>query len=707
MRTAENAASVFTCPMPRPIQQNNDGRRGADFFASPRRHVCVLVLGAFLPGFSEEAADAPTGTPVAAKPAFAAVPQVPYERIDLGPTPMNSQADWQVHSFRIPAPRSLIVSADGTVLAKNRIGRRLVCRLSGSATTPEEAIARVRSLPDEFATDFPLLKITEEEVRRHFQYRPWVPLPVSPVIPESHLCALEDVLPSDCALDTVYVREYPQKELAAHLVGYIGVALPDQHGPIGKVEHVFPPTEGRAGMEKSLDPAIRGTEGEVLRLVDAGGQVRHQEVVKRAEPGETVILTLHLGMQRLGKEMLERSGRPGAFVAIDADNGDVLAMVSHPSFDANVFEGGISQTAYDALATAEDAPLFDRAVTGAYPPGSTFKPFVALAGMEAGQIQGTQTLFPGPAGMVIDGRYFKNHSSNPEGLMDVRYALLRSCNTWFYQAALNIGAGPIAGMSRRFGFGEGPALPLPSVAPGNIPDPDTYGDPRSLANFSIGQGEVLVSPVQLAFAMAGIANGAYIPKPRLIRETVSPETGEARSYFEPAVAHSLGLRPEDVDIIRDGLWGVVNHRAGTAGAASMRNPVVYGKTGTSQWATEGKMRYLAWFAGWVDAEHPRIAFAAVTQGEGYETLSGGRSAAPIAAGVLRKIYEKPEEYAVTVPEGPSRQVSAIAAAAPVPPEVIIEDSGPRNGVGRFFQRLFGGGRRSQRTFPEESSFPAP
>jgi penicillin-binding protein 2 len=244
------------------------------------------------------------------------------------------------------------------------------------------------------------------------------------------------------------------------------------------------------------------------------------------------------------------------------------------------------------------------------------------------------------------------------------------------------------------------------VASGNIPEPDTYGDPRSLANFSIGQGQVLVSPAQLAFAMAGIANGAYVPKPRLIRETVAPETGEARSYFEPAVAHSLGLRPEDVDIIRDGLWGVVNHGAGTAGAASMRNPVVYGKTGTSQWATEGKMRYLAWFAGWVDAERPRIAFAAVTQAEGYETLSGGRSAAPIAAGVLRKIYEKPEEYAVTVPEGPSRQVASIVAAAPVPPEVIIEDIGPRNGVGRFFQRLFGG-RRSQRTFPEEPSFPAP
>jgi hypothetical protein len=119
------------------------------------------------------------------------------------------------------------------------------------------------------------------------------------------------------------------------------------------------------------------------------------------------------------------------------------------------------------------------------------------------------------------------------------------------------------------------------------------------------------------------------------------------------------------------------------------------------------MRYLAWFSGWVDAERPRIAFAAVTQGEGFETLSGGRSAAPIAAGVLRAVYDEPETYAVTLPEGPLRQVSGIVAAAPVPPEIVIEDLGPRTGIGGFFRRVFGGGRRHVRTFPEEPSFPEP
>ncbi len=650
--------------------------------------------------------DPGTAAAVAATPAFEAVPQVELPRIDFGPTPMTALADWRLETFRVPAPRSVVVSADGTVLARNRIGRRLVCRLAETAKTPAEAVARVRALAREFSPGFPLLPLKDEEIVRHFEHRPWIPLPVSATLPEAFLCALEEVLPADCALDSLYIREYPEKELAAHLLGYIGVALPDQHGPFGKVEYLWPPTEGRAGMEKSLDESLRGEDGEVQRLIDPLGVVRHQETVSEAKPGDTAILTLHLGMQRLAKQQLERSGRPGAFVAIDADTGDILAMVSHPSFDPNLFEGGISQETYQALADGTDAPLFDRAVTGAYPPGSTFKPFVALAGMEAGQIHGAQTLFPGPTGLMIAGRWFKNHSSTAEGLMDVRWALVRSCNTWFYQAALNTGAGPISEVSRRFGFGAPPDLPLPSVAPGNIPEAEVYNDPRSLANYAIGQGQVLVSPVQMAFAMAGLANGAYVPRPRLLRESIDARSGEAVSYVQPSVAHSLGLRPEDVDLVRDGLWGVVNHGAGTAGGAAMRNPVVYGKTGTSQWSTGGRMRYLAWFAGWVDAERPRIAFAAVTQGEGREMLSGGRSAAPIASGILRTVYREPETYAVTLPEGPSRQVSTLIAAAPVPEEILIEDR-PRGPVGGLLRFIFGGGRRTGRTFPEEPVFPAP
>lgn len=661
------------------------------------------------PGDPGASVAGPAAPPVAAVPTYAAMPEVSFSPVRGTVTPMTTSPEGEVKTFRVPAARSVIVSREGTPLAVNRIAERIVLHLGRVASTPGEAVAKVRALREWFVPDFPLLKITDAEVERHFQHRPWLPLAVSKVIPGSFRCSLEEVLPEGAALESVYVREYPEGPETAHLLGYIGVALPDQHGPVGKVEYLWPPTEGRAGLEKALDSTLRGRDGEVLRYCDPRGEILHQEILRKAESGDTVVLSIHLGMQRLAREQLERTGRPGAFVAVDADTGDILALVSHPTFDPNLFEGGISAEDYAGLSASDDAPLFDRAVTGAYPPGSTFKPFVALAGMDAGRIDGTHTLFSGPVGMTIDGRYFKNHSAVPEGLMDVRYALIRSCNTWFYQAALETGAAPIAMVSRRFGFGQAPEIPLPSVAAGNIPIPDTYGDPRSLANFSIGQGEVLVSPLQLAFAMAGLANGAYVPRPRLIRETIEPGSGESISSVSPSVASNLNLRPEDVEIVRDGLWGVVNYATGTAGVAAMRNPVVYGKTGTSQWSSGGQMRSLAWFAGWVDAQYPRIAFAAVTQGKGRETLSGGRSAAPVAAGFLRKVYAEAETYAVTVPEGPSRDYPSIIPAAPVPQEIIVQE-GPRGPIGGFIRFLFGGGRRGvppPQTFPEEPVFPEP
>ncbi len=614
---------------------------------------------------------------------------------------MSSMADWKVGNFHVPAPRSVILSSDGVPLAVNRVGRRLVCSLSMTAKSGDEAVARVRRLETEFSPGFPWLRISDEEIRKHYENRPWQPLAVSGALPAAVLCGLDLALPPDCRLELLYERFYPEGELTAHLIGYTGVALPDQHGPLGRVEFTFPPTEGRAGMEKALDEVFRGKDAEYMQVVDEKGAIRHQEPVREAVPGEAHVLTLHLGMQKLAREQLERSGRPGAFVAIDADTGDILALVSYPSFDPNLFLGGISKANYAALTENPDAPLFDRAVAGAYPPGSTFKPIVALGGMDAGTIIGTSTHYSGPAGLTIDGRYFKNHSSVALGPMDVRYAIVRSCNTWFYQAGLEMGAAPIAGVSRRFGLGQAPDLPLPSVAAGNIPDPQTYGDPRSLANFSIGQGEVLVSPVQLALAMSGLANGAYVPRPRLVREVLDPYSGKIRKQNDPAVLNYLNLRTEDIDIVRDGMWGVVNHGSGTARGASMSNPVVYGKTGTSQWSSGGRMRYLAWFAGWVDAEQPRIAFAAVTQGEEGEILSGGRSASPIAAGFLKTVYQEPDLYAVTLPQGPSREVSSIVAAEVIPPvtEVLIEDGFRRRGPGSFFRALFGGGRRTAQRVP--------
>lgn len=629
--------------------------------------------------------------------------EVRLDRLDYGPTPMTTEPDLEAKRFLVPAARSLVVSREGETLASNRVGLRVVARLPEVAASPEAAVAWVRSLPSRLPSAFPPMPLKDEEVRRHFANRPWLPLAVSEAVPEA-MARLASRLPEGCSLDPLYLRHFPQGELTAHLLGYTGVSLPDQHGPVAEEEFLWPPVEGRAGMEKTLDATIRGEDGEVLRVIDRSGRLRHQEVVREAKPGDTLVLSLSLRMQRLAMEALRASGRPGAFVAVDADSGDVLAFVSHPSFDPNLFEAGISAEQYAALSTAKEAPLFDRAASGAYPPGSTFKPIVALAGMGAGRIRGVKTKFAGPGEMLIAGRYFKNWNPGDEGLMDVKYALLRSCNTWFYQAALETGAAPITAMSQRFGLGAAPDLPLPSVSAGSIPDPETYNDPRSLANYAIGQGRVLASPVQMAFAMAALANGVHVPRPRLIQGRIDARTEELVQRYDPQPARILKARLSDLEIVRDGLWAVVNYRAGTAGVARMPTPDVYGKTGTSQWSNEGKKASLAWFVGWVDAFNPRIAFAVVTHGRNGERLSGGGDAAPIAAGFLREVYGAPERYGVTLPDGPSRNDPVIALPQPIlaerpPPReetLPVEDlpvefdlPPPRRS---FFEILFGWGR---------------
>ncbi|MEM7602239.1 MAG: penicillin-binding transpeptidase domain-containing protein, partial [Verrucomicrobiota bacterium] len=371
------------------------------------------------------------------------------------------------------------------------------------------------------------------------------------------------------------------------------------------------------------------------------------------------------------------------------------------------FIGGIPESTYRELADRDDAPFFDRAVLGEYPPGSTFKPFVALAGMEWGTLDGLETKYSGPPVVLIAGRQFKNWSAESEGLMDLRYALTRSCNTWFYQAAIGMGPYAITDLSHRFGLGFKPEIPLPAVASGHIPDPRVYGDLKSLANYSIGQGRVLASPLQMALAMAALANGTHVPKPRLVLESLDPLTNEVVGHTPPEVAYPLHLDPEELEYIREGMWGVVNHGRGTAGRASMSKPVVYGKTGTSEWAEDAEKRSLAWFTGWVDADKPRIAFAAITHGRRWETLSGGRSAAPIASSVLRAAYGSPEEYAVTVPDRPSRSNPRLSMPIPVLVEITPDENRARRAVGGFFKMLFGQRRQEpleELPLPEESTY---
>ncbi|MEO0414087.1 MAG: penicillin-binding transpeptidase domain-containing protein [Verrucomicrobiota bacterium] len=581
------------------------------------------------------------------------------DSVSFGPTPLDSISEGNVGMFQIPAPRGQVTTRDGEPLINSKTAQRVMVRLTDLGDTFPEVKAQLAEIEATLDDGIKVRIPSDEKLQLHFKHRPWVPLAISRDLLDSEAKWVSQKNVPATELQTVYVRQYPKGSLFAHLGGYVGVGIPDQHGPIGADEHLWPTLVGRTGLEKAYDQDLEGTKGLLNTFYDGSGQLVNQEVASPPKPGLTLVTTLNLPMQELAAKILRNSGRPGAFVAVDADTGEILAMVSHPNYDPRDFVHGISQEKYDRLAKDPQAPFFDRALTGQYPPGSIFKPIVALAGMEKGTVWSGKT-YDCPGGLEVAGRYFKNWHSGHEGDLGVEDALMRSSNTWFYRAGLEMGTPAIYEMASRFGLGEKPDLPLDSVKSGFLP---THKDPRSVANMSIGQGLVTASPLQMALAMAALVNGEFVPTPHLILQKQDPITGEVVYEREAKPQHNLYLEPEYLKMVQQGMYQVVNQSGGTAKTAALSVAPVYGKTGTAQWSENGKKKYLAWFTGWIETQNPRIAFAVMTQGKGSESLSGGRNAAPLAANFLRTAYENPKTYAVTRPEDEKDGPQVLIASA--------------------------------------------
>ncbi len=577
---------------------------------------------------------------------------------DMPGAPVLTNEDARVHHFEIPAPRGLITDRAGRPLAGTAAASRCAIRIASLGSGEEEPTfdaiaetvgAQLRSLE----TILPELELPDESVlREHWQYRRTLPLVFGNVLTPSEEQTFREWNGKDpgLQLETVYVREYPAGKDTAHLVGYVSRVRPDQHGPMQEEEPRWPPVAGKAGLEVALDEALRGTDGHLTEIRDPRGRLVERQVVAGAVPGDTVVTTIDLPMQQLACRILRESGRPGAFVVVRATDGDLLVSASHPSFDPGELSSGVSPARYREIAEADDRPLFNRAVSGAYPPGSIFKPVVALAALDRGVVNGLATRFRGPSSLKIAGRTFRNWNDEDEGPLDVRFALLRSCNTWFYQAGTYTGGDPIRSAAEVFGLGAAPDLPIPGVQAGRLPSSRMLSARQAVANFSIGQGDLLISPVQAALMMAGIANGRYLPGLRLVRQRQDPFERRVAGYQAPRKSRMLNFRTYDVNLVRAGMWGVVNHARGTGKAAALDFPSVYGKTGTAQWSSEGEERALAWFGGFLPLESGTIAFAVMTEGRRDERLFGGKNAAPMAGSFLRELVADPDRFGIVLPE---------------------------------------------------------
>lgn len=553
-----------------------------------------------------------------------------------------TRPDARAITLKIPAPRGLIVDREGKPIAQNEV----VCQVGLQFGQFEKADrdfvvswARTR-----LAALAPMVKsivnFSDDQLVSHYSERRWLPLLVSGHISGKDAQALEKNLPSGLVMVPLYRRIYPNGELGAHIVGYTGSVGKLPTGPINFNEPMWEETEGRAGFEQLFEQELTGEPGVKKLLFDEAGNKLQEEQVKRPRPGGTLVTTLNLEWQRLAEKTLRNGCRRGAFVVIDVITGEVLVMASRPSFDLNAFIPSISEKEFKGLQEDKSQPLFGRAFQSAYPPASAFKPVVALAALNNGTITQHSTIYS-PAQLTIGRTVFRNWSKTPEGSIDVERALARSCNTWFYQVGIDVGPSAFLGLARRLGFGERSSLPLVGETPGLVPNDEwmlKHEKRRILngdtANLSIGQGVLLSSPLQVAQAMAGIANGGALPRLQLIRQ-IQDSRGRVIKAFVPERKTWLGLDSKAVDIVHHGMSDVVNKGYGTGKSAALSYTSLCGKTGTAQWGPKAKNQRLAWFAGFLPRENPRYAFAVLYEGRPGEKVSGGRMAAPM----VRKFFE--------------------------------------------------------------------
>lgn len=553
-----------------------------------------------------------------------------------------TRKDARTITLKIPAPRGQIVDREGESIAQNRVAYQVGLQFRQFENADRDFVvnwARTRLDALQLLVKNFTPK-TDEEIFDHYKNRRWLPLLVSGQVDEKEAHSIEPKLTSGLILQPIYKRYYPHGDLAAHIIGYSGSVGKLPTGPINFNEPLWEESEGRAGFEKIFNDQLTGDPGMKRLLFDESGNKLLEEQVKRPRPGGTIVTTLNLQWQMLAEKTLRSGCKRGAFVVLDVVTGEVLVMASRPSFDLNDFIPGINEKDFKTLNDDPSTPLYGRAFQSVYPPASSFKPVVALAALNNGTVTENSEIYC-PAAISIGRTVMHNWSKTPEGSINVKRALARSCNTWFYQVGIDVGPSAFLNLSRSLGFGERTGLPLVGESPGLVPNDEWMmrNEKRRIldgdtANLSIGQGSLLASPLQVAQAMAGIANGDIIPKLQLIRQ-IQDTRGRVIKVVLPERKRWLGVNRKSVDVVHKGMSDVVNGPGGTGSAAQLSYTTLCGKTGTAQWGEPSKDQRLAWFAGFLPEDNPRYSFAVLYEGSPGETVSGGRMAAPM----VKKFFE--------------------------------------------------------------------
>ncbi len=446
-------------------------------------------------------------------------------------------------------------------------------------------------------------------------------------------------------------RNYLGGVTAAHAIGYVGEISAEQLERADTDDLHQGSIVGLYGVEKSFDRYLRGRAGEKSVEVDALGHEKRAAVVERPRAGDDLYLTIDVRLQQLAEELLGEEA--GAIVALDPTNGDVLAMASRPAFDPNTLSRELAPKQWVEIVQDEGRPLNNRATQGQYPPGSTFKVVMAVAALESNTVSPSSTVRC-TGGYQFGNRLYHDWKAGGHGLVDLRHALVHSCDVYFYTVGQRMGIETIADYSTQFGLGHETGIELPSERVGIVPSSawkqKAKGQPwlpGETISASIGQGYVSVTPLQMASVIGTVANGGVTFRPRLVQAVMDRTTGRLQEL--PAVPRgTLKISGDHLKVIQEALAGVVTE--GTATRAKSPLVTIAGKTGTAQTAAlrtgpekdiPKKFRDHAWFVAFAPVEAPRIAVAVLAEHMGH----GGSAAAPLAKSVI-------EAYMKLAPRAP-------------------------------------------------------
>ncbi len=572
--------------------------------------------------------------------------------LDNTGTVKNPKPTWETQKqartwqLGIPAPRGLITDRNGRPFAQSRLSYNLAISFPTPLDfTDAQAISFARqqvTLAQGLLGR--TLTLKDEDVLDHYKNRGVLPFDIVENLNPNELAVVAAGVTPDLILRQAYMRFYPERSLAGHIVGYTGKEAPLSLRPIENGDLIFSESQGREGLEQIFDSELRGQPGILHVTFDAEGRKTSERIAQPPVPGYNVITTLDRNLQALCEKVLSENAKRGAIVLIDPNNGEILAMASWPTFDPNIFVPFVSGSEYERLVNDPDVPLYPRAFRSAYPPGSTFKTFVGLAALDSGKIE-PKTKLNCPPAISVGNFVFHNWKKVGAGSLNFVEAMTQSCNTWFYQVGLKIGSKPIIDWSNRLGLGQRTGIPLRAEERGNIPTDDYMlrvhkrkilnGD---VANMSIGQGDILVTPLQMAQAMAVIASGGKFHQTRLVQQIQTLDNKVIAAYPD-RLRDELPITPEIMEQLRKSLVEVTEGGQGTARRAKVKGIQVAGKTGTAQWGPKNNQKTAAWFAGFAPAENPRVAFAAVYEGDPNVKVGGGSHAAPLIGKTLKEIFD--------------------------------------------------------------------